>query len=84
MSKTVKSDWWKESIDNLLKRNATNLEIDEFIVDNQLNKTDIWDYVYECHAPAACKGCNYIQFEGCMPCIRCSRRIITNDYYCAK
>ena len=73
---------WKEKLKAILKDGCSDSDIEDFISEHsELNGKEVWDYVYDLQAPDTCKGCKYVQHEGMLPCIRCSRRIITNDYY---
>lgn len=65
-----------------MKNGCTESDIEDFVVEHpEVSGRDIWDYVYERTAPDKCKGCKYIQMDGMMPCVRCSRRVEVKDYY---
>lgn len=71
-----------KKLKKLLENGCTDSDIEGFIEENpNINGKEVWDLVYESNAPDCCKGCKHIQMTGLMPCKRCSRRIVTKDYY---
>lgn len=73
---------WKDELNKILENGCTDSDIEDFVYEHpEVDGKNIWDYVYEYNAPDVCKGCKYIQFSGWYPCIMCSRKIKTEDYY---
>lgn len=73
---------WKDELKKLIENGCSDSDIEDFETEHpNVNGKDIWDYVYEYHAPEECKGCKHIQLSGMFPCIRCSRRVKVKDFY---
>ena len=73
---------WRDELKKIIENGCSDSDIEDFVEEHSdINGRDIWDYVYEYSAPDECKGCKYIQLSGMMPCIICSRRFYTKDYY---
>lgn len=76
---------WKETLKKILENGCTDSDIEDFVFEHpEINEKDIWNYVSEYHAPKACKGCEFIQMSGMMPCINCKRQTQLKDYYKAQ
>ncbi len=73
---------WKEELQKIIENGCTDSDIEDFVDEHlEINENDIWNYVYEYHAPDACKGCKFIQMSRMIPCIRCKRKVNLKDYY---
>ena len=76
---------WQEELTKILEAGCSDSDVEDFIEDHifppDVTGKDVWDFVYEYHAPQQCKGCRFIQNEGEFPCNRCSRIVNIKDYY---
>lgn len=76
---------WKQEIKRIVQNGCSDSDIEDFVDEHpDINGKDVWDYVYELGSPEHCHGCKYIQYEGQYPCDRCSRKVITKDFYEAR
>jgi len=74
---------WKDELKTIIEKGCTDSDIIDFIDEHSdIDGEDIWDYVYEYNAPKQCKGCEFIQMSGIVPCIHCTRQ--AKDYYKAR
>lgn len=78
----LKEKTWQKEVRSLLNKGCSDSDLEDFVESHKsVHGKDIWDFVYEESAPQGCHCCEYIQREGMMPCIRCSRRVEVKDYY---
>ena len=74
--------FWQEKLEILIKKGCTDSDIEDFIsAHTNIKGKDIWEYIYEYDSPVECKGCKHIQKSGTLPCIMCSRKVKTKDFY---
>ena len=73
----------KIELEKLLANGCTDSDVEDFIDKHpNINKKQVWDYVYEHNIPTECKGCKFVQMTGMMPCIKCVRQQTNiKDYY---
>lgn len=87
---------WKEEFRKKLSTEeiCTDSDIEDFIGDYKYAAykqtkilvkdfdTAVWKYFYELRAEGTpCEGCKFIGYWGMSPCLYCTRKVNTKDYY---